>query len=103
FWILGMLVATSQGAVQSLSRSYFGKIVPKNMANEFFGFYTIFGRFASVLGPALVGGISLLVLNSVGDIPGGTMRYGVLSLIVLFIAGAVVFRLSERAADQELD
>lgn len=99
FWILGMLVASSQGAIQSLSRSYFGKIVPKHMANEFFGFYTIFGRFASVLGPALVGGISLLVLNLVGPLPGGTMRYGVLSLIVLFIGGAAIFRLSNKATE----
>ncbi|MBU0954151.1 MAG: MFS transporter [Spirochaetes bacterium] len=98
FWVLGMLVATSQGAIQSLSRSYFGKIVPKHMANEFFSFYTIFGRFASVMGPAMVGGISLFVLTAFGDQPGGTMRYGVLSLIILFIAGAILFRLSEKAA-----
>jgi len=101
FWILGMMVATSQGAIQSLSRSYFGRIVPKDAANEFFGFYTIFGRFASVMGPALVGGISLLVLRTAGPLPGGTMRYGVLSLIVLFILGAALFRLSEKAADAE--
>jgi len=101
FWILGMLVATSQGAIQSLSRSYYGKIIPKDMSNEFFGFYTIFGRFAAVLGPALVGGISLLTLHVFGDIEGGTMRYGVLSLVVLFIAGAVLFRLSEKAAPSE--
>jgi len=98
FWVLGLLVASSQGAIQSLSRSYFGKIIPKNMANEFFGFYTIFGRFASVLGPALVGGISLLVLNAAGPQPGGTMRYGVLSLIILFVAGAFLFHASEKAA-----
>jgi UMF1 family MFS transporter len=98
FWVLGMMVATSQGAVQSLSRSYYGKIIPKDMANEFFGFYTIFGRFAAVFGPTLVGGISLLVLRATGGLPGGTMRFGVLSLVVLFIAGAALFRLSEKSA-----
>lgn len=96
FWILGLLVSTSQGAIQSLSRSYFGKIVPKDMANEFFGFYTIFGRFASVLGPALIGGISLLAISAFGNLPGGTMRYGVLSLSALFVAGAWLFRLAEK-------
>jgi UMF1 family MFS transporter len=101
FWILGMMVATSQGAIQSLSRSYFGKIIPKRMANEFFGFYTIFGRFAAIFGPALVGGISLLVLKVFGDLPGGTMRYGVSALIVLFLSGAVIFRLSEKALARE--
>lgn len=94
FWILGLLVATSQGAIQSLSRSWFGKIIPKHMANEFFGFYTIFGRFAAVLGPTLVGGISYLVWRITGDISGGTMRYGVSSLLVLFVGGAFFFTLS---------
>lgn len=101
FWVLGMMVATSQGAIQSLSRSWFGKIIPKNMANEFFGFYTIFGRFASVLGPALVGGISLAVLSVTGPIPGGTMRFGVVSLLVLFVAGAFLFVKSSRIAARE--
>jgi UMF1 family MFS transporter len=96
FWVLGMMVATSQGAIQSLSRSYYGKIIPKDMANEFFGFYTIFGRFAAVLGPALVGGISLLVYRATGGLSGGTMRFGVLSLVVLFVSGAALFRLSEK-------
>lgn len=35
FWILAMLVATSQGGIQALSRSYFAKLVPKESANEF--------------------------------------------------------------------
>lgn len=101
FWVLGVLVATSQGAIQSLSRSYFGKIVPKDMANEFFGFYTIFGRFAAVLGPALVGGISLMILKANGPVEGGTMRYGVLSLTILFLAGAWLFGVSRKlSADQ---
>ncbi len=98
FWVLGMMVATSQGAIQSLSRSYYGKIIPKDMANEFFGFYTIFGRFAAVLGPTLVGGISLLVFRSTGGMSGGTMRFGVLSLVILFVSGAALFRLSEKGA-----
>ena len=55
FWILAMLVATSQGGIQALSRSYFAKLVPKSNANEFFGFYNIFGKFASIMGPLMVG------------------------------------------------
>ena len=49
FWILAMLVATSQGGIQALSRSYFAKLVPKESANEFFGFYNIFGKFAAIM------------------------------------------------------
>ncbi|WP_271853421.1 MFS transporter [Planococcus maritimus] len=81
FWILAMLVATSQGGIQALSRSYFGKLVPKQNANEFFGFYNIFGKFAAITGPLLVGVTSQLTGNS---------SLGVLSLVVLFIIGLVV-------------
>ncbi|MDN5709637.1 MAG: MFS transporter [Planococcus sp. (in: firmicutes)] len=81
FWILAMLVATSQGGIQALSRSYFGKLVPKQNANEFFGFYNIFGKFAAITGPLLVGITSQITGNS---------SLGVLSLVVLFIIGLVV-------------
>lgn len=93
FWILGLLVATSQGAIQSLSRSYFGKIIPKNKANEFFGLYTVFGRFAAIFGPAIVGGVALFFPP---DLAGGTLRYGVSSLIILFILGGVLFLVSNK-------
>lgn len=101
FWIVGILVSSSQGAVQSLSRSYFGKIIPKEKSNEFFGFYTIFGRFAAVMGPTLVGGISYIVYSFTGDIAGGTMRYGVTSLVLLFIGGAFFF--SKALSSQKKD
>ncbi len=81
FWILAMLVATSQGGIQALSRSYFAKLVPKHKSNEFFGFYNIFGKFASVTGPVLLGVTAQLT---------GRTNAGILSLIVLFIIGMVV-------------
>ncbi|QGQ48457.1 MFS transporter [Metabacillus sediminilitoris] len=81
FWILAMLVATSQGGIQALSRSYFAKLVPKEKANEFFGFYNIFGKFASIMGPLLVGATAQLTGNS---------NSGVFSLIILFIIGIVI-------------
>jgi MFS transporter, UMF1 family len=81
FWILAMLVATSQGGIQALSRSYFGKLVPKEKANEFFGFYNIFGKFASIMGPLLVGMTAQLTGNS---------SLGVFSLVILFIVGIII-------------
>ncbi len=81
FWILAMLVGTSQGGIQALSRSYYGKIIPKEKSNEFFGFYNIFGKFAAIMGPALMGMISQAT---------GKTNYGVLSVILLFIVGGVV-------------
>lgn len=81
FWILAMLVATSQGGIQALSRSYFAKIVPKENSNEFFGFYNIFGKFASIMGPLLVAITAQVTGNS---------SYGVFSLIILFIIGFII-------------
>lgn len=83
FWILAMLVATSQGGIQSLSRSYFAQIIPKEKASEFFGFYNIFGKFASIMGPLLVAMTAQLT---------GSTAYGVFSLVVLFIIGGILLR-----------
>ena len=76
-----MLVATSQGGIQALSRSFYAKLIPKEKSAEFFGFYNIFGKFAAILGPLLVGIVSQLSRNS---------SFGILSIAVLFIAGGVV-------------
>ena len=78
FWILAMAVGSAQGGIQAISRSFFGKMVPKENANEFFGFYNIFGKFAAILGPFLVAIITQAT---------GQTRNGILSLIVLFIIG----------------
>lgn len=86
FYILGIILSTSQGAIQALSRSYFGKLVPEDKANEFFGFYSIFGRIASIMGPALVALFTTLAGNNPGD-----MKYGILSLIFLFTIGLAMF------------
>lgn len=81
FWVLAMLIATSQGGIQALSRAYFGRIIPNHKANEFFGLYDIFGRFASIIGPTIVATITQLT---------GQSNYGVFSLIILFLAGFYV-------------
>ena len=78
FWLLAFLVATSMGGVQALSRSYFGKLIPVDRSAEFFGFFNIFGKFAAILGPVLVG--------AVGEGTGHS-RYGVLSIFFLFLLG----------------
>lgn len=81
FWILAMLVGTSQGGIQGLSRSYFGRLVPKENSNEFFGFYNIFGKFAAIMGPAMMGAVTQLT---------GKTNYGVLSIVVLFLIGGTL-------------
>lgn len=88
FWVVSMLVATSQGGVQALSRSFYAKLIPRAKSAEFFGFYNIFGKFATILGPFLVGIVSQVARNS---------SFGVLSIAVLFLAGGLVLtRVRER-------
>jgi MFS transporter, UMF1 family len=82
FWVLAMLVGSSQGGIQALSRSYFGKLVPKEHSAEFFGFYNIFGKFAAIVGPLMVAFFSTVARNS---------AYGILSIALLFIIGGFIF------------
>lgn len=82
FWILAVLVGTSQGGIQALSRSYFGRLVPKDRSSEFFGFYNILGKFSAVLGPILVGVVTQLT---------GQSRIGAASLAILFVLGLGIF------------
>jgi MFS transporter, UMF1 family len=109
FTVLGLLVATAQGGIQSLSRSYFGKIVPKDKANEFFGLYTIFSRVAAFMGPAVIAIVSSLVLliNDTDQIESdtfpGAMRYGILALIVLFFLGGILFNKARKIPNEHLD
>ena len=80
FWILAIAVGLFQGGIQALSRSYFGKLVPKENANEFYGFFDIFGKYASVMGTLLVSVITQLT---------GNASLGVLSIGVLLVVGLV--------------
>lgn len=81
-FILGALIGSAQGGIQALSRSYFAKIIPKQNSNEFFGFYNIFGKFAAIIGPALMAFTT--------DITGNA-QYSIFSIIPLFIGGLLVF------------
>ncbi len=92
FWLMAILVGTVQGGIQAVSRSYFGKMVPKERSNEFFGFFDIFGKFASVLGPFLY---SLIAGWT------GRSSYGVLCLIVLFIIGYLLLLFGKKYMDAE--
>ena len=81
FWILAILVGLFQGGIQALSRSYFGRLVPKERANEYYGFFDIFGRYASVMGTFLVSVITAAT---------GNASLGVLSIGVLLVVGLVM-------------
>ncbi len=85
FWLLAVLVGTCQGGIQALSRSFFGKLIPPNRSNEFFGFFDIFGKFAAVIGPALYAVVTTATNRS---------SFGILSIILLFAAGGLFIMVS---------
>ena len=108
FWLLAVLCATSQGGIQALSRSMFGKLLPdKDRSGEFFGFFDIFGKFSSIMGPALVGFVSAVVADGmlrtqgltaatataeqVDAINAASGPYGILSVLLIIGVGAVLF------------
>ena len=86
FWILAILVGMFQGGIQALSRSYYGKIIPKDHANEYYGFYDIFGKTASILGTFIVAATTSLT---------GNASIGVLSIAILLVV-ALVFLLLQK-------
>ncbi len=83
FWLLAVLVGMVQGGIQALSRSYFAKLVPKEHSNEFFGFYDIFGKSASVLGTFIMG-----LVTHLSDRP----NLGILPISVMFLIGLLILR-----------
>ena len=101
FILLAAMVATVQGGTQALSRSLFASLIPAHKSGEFFGFYSVFEKFASIFGPLLFW-VTIAMT--------GSSRNAILSVIVFFAVGAFVLsrvRVSEgqeaaRAADEGL-
>jgi len=83
FYVLAFTIGLVQGGVQSLSRSLYARLVPPGQHAEFFGFYNMLGKFAAILGPALTGVVALLT---------GSQRLGILSVLILFLAGLYLLR-----------
>jgi UMF1 family MFS transporter len=81
FFALAAVIGLVQGGVQSLSRSFFGRLVPAGKGGEFFGFYNMMGKFATVVGPLLVAVVALTT---------GSSRASIASLAILFVAGGAV-------------
>ena len=81
-WIVALLIGLFQGGIQSVSRSYFAKLIPdKKDSNEFFGFFSVFSKFSAILGPMAV---SILIMIT------KQTAYGILGLIPMLIVGMIV-------------
>ena len=93
FFVLAFLVGTVQGGSQALSRSLFARMIPKHKSSEFFGFFAVFEKFAGIFGPALFA-MSVTIF--------GSSRAAVLSVILFFVAGALVLtRVDVEAGEAE--
>jgi len=101
FYILAISIGLVQGGIQALSRSYYSRLIPKEKEAEYYGFYNMLGKFAAIIGPALMGIVGLVVrrilmppsptgeqLIQVGQL---ASRWSIASVIVLFIVGAALF------------
>lgn len=81
FYLLAIAIGLVQGGVQSLSRSLYARIIPASKSAEFFGFYNMLGKFAAVLGPAMMGWVGVLT---------GSTRASILSVLILFVIGMYI-------------
>ena len=99
FWTLAVLVGMFQGAIQALSRSYLGKIIPADQSGEFFGLMDICGKGASFLGMILVGLVNQLTAGMTLNVFGLQLQnanFAVSILVVLFAVGYGLFSKADK-------
>jgi MFS transporter, UMF1 family len=93
FYVLATVIGLVQGGVQSLSRSLYTRLIPQDKAAEFFGFYNMLGKFAAVIGPFLMGWVSVI---------SGNPRYSIFSVSALFLCGAIILCLVDEKEGHQL-
>jgi len=93
FYWLAAAIGLVMGGVQALSRSMYARMIPRHQAAEFFGFFNMLGKFAAVMGPAMMGVASLV---------SGSARFSILVIVLLFVAGgAILFYVGENKHHQQ--
>jgi MFS transporter, UMF1 family len=98
FYLMAAIVGMVQGGIQSLSRSFYARLIPPGKSGEYFGFYNMLGKFAVIVGPVLIGTVEL-TLRSMGVEGALVPRLGITSLSVLFLVGGLLlFFVDERGA-----
>lgn len=101
FYALAVIIGLVQGGVQALSRSYYSRLIPQGQSAEYYGFYNMLGKFAAIIGPAMMGAVGLMVrrllmppaptpeqFKSIGQL---ASRWSIASILILFIVGAILF------------
>ena len=93
FYLMATAIGLVQGGGQALSRSFYSRLIPINNAAEFYGFYNMLGKFAAVIGPLLMGAISVI---------SGNPRLSLLAIIFLFCSGGSLLLLVDEEEGQAL-
>ncbi|OGG96730.1 MAG: hypothetical protein A2508_05835 [Candidatus Lambdaproteobacteria bacterium RIFOXYD12_FULL_49_8] len=92
FYVMAGMIGLVQGGIQALSRSYYARLIPPGQAGEFFGFYNMLGKFATILGPALIALVGLSARILLSDLEPAqaeniASRIGFGSLLILLLIG----------------
>ncbi len=94
FYLLAVCIGLFQGGIQALSRSYYTRLIPKQRSAQFFGFFNMLGKFAAIIGPLLMGIVTLAT---------GSSRFGIFSLVLLFVGGyLILIRVDENQCSKEV-
>jgi UMF1 family MFS transporter len=101
FYILAVMIGLVQGGIQALSRSYYARLIPRHRTAEYFGFYNMMGKFATIIGPSLMGLVGLTVKRillppapSAADVAHYgqvASRWSIGSVALLFLIGGILF------------
>jgi len=100
FYMLAVVIGLVQGGIQALSRSYYSRLIPKGQSAEYYGFYNMLGKFAAIIGPALIGVTGLVARRMlmppsptqvrIGAVGRLAARWSIGSIVILFVIGAVL-------------
>jgi UMF1 family MFS transporter len=108
FFGIALAVGLVQGGIQALSRSYYARLIPAGRSAEFFGLYNMMGKFAAIIGPALMGTVGLAARHillkrtpapeAAAGIADLATRISIASVLLLFIVGAILLWRAEEHA-----
>ncbi len=100
FYILAIMIGLVQGGIQALSRSYYSRLIPKEKSAQYYGFYNMLGKFAAIMGPALMGIVGLMgrrmlmppapTPEQIVNIGQLASRWSMLSILILFLIGGIL-------------
>ena len=101
FYVLAIVVGLAQGGIQALSRSYYSRLIPIKQAGQYYGFYNMFGKFAAIIGPTLMGVSGLIArrflmpasptAEQMLNVSRMASRWSIASILILFIIGVILF------------